>query len=142
MEKICKHCRASFRAIETRKRGVRFSHHITGGGKHFCSVKCRDAFRRVIRTGRNKTKSYKKEIRSCRMHLIRTRGANCEICQANFIGVEYVLDLHHIDGNPKNNAAENLAFICSNCHRRLHKGDAVYIQKVVLNTSSLQGVLL
>lgn len=31
------------------------------------------------------------------------------------------IDIHHKDGNHKNNSSENLENICSNCHRLVHK---------------------
>lgn len=32
------------------------------------------------------------------------------------------LDVHHIDRNRANGAADNLAILCSNCHREIHAG--------------------
>jgi 5-methylcytosine-specific restriction protein A len=31
--------------------------------------------------------------------------------------------VHHIDGNPKNNAMENLMSVCNACHEKIHKND-------------------
>ena len=31
--------------------------------------------------------------------------------------VVYMRDIHHIDGNPRNNKPENLKLLCQNCHR-------------------------
>jgi 5-methylcytosine-specific restriction protein A len=31
--------------------------------------------------------------------------------------------VHHIDGNSKNNAADNLMSLCNRCHEDIHKGD-------------------
>lgn len=39
----------------------------------------------------------------------------CNMC--NFKGLSYQLDIHHVDGNPKNNDLNNLEVLCANCHR-------------------------
>ena len=41
---------------------------------------------------------------------------SCENC-----GSTQNLDVHHIDGNPLNNAPENLAVLCRSCHNLQHK---------------------
>ena len=33
-----------------------------------------------------------------------------------------MLDVHHKDGDPKNNSEDNLITLCSNCHRLAHAG--------------------
>lgn len=42
----------------------------------------------------------------------------CEICEA-----ESRLEIHHIDGNRRNNEDENLIAICSSCHKKIHYRD-------------------
>lgn len=45
------------------------------------------------------------------------RGLECEECGiSEYNGKPITLQLHHIDGNPKNNSRENLKFLCPNCH--------------------------
>jgi 5-methylcytosine-specific restriction endonuclease McrA len=42
----------------------------------------------------------------------------CGLCgnTGNWWGLEIQLELHHINGNPKDNRIENLVFMCPNCH--------------------------
>lgn len=41
----------------------------------------------------------------------------CECCgNKEWLGVELPLEIHHIDGNHKNNHLENLQILCPNCH--------------------------
>ena len=42
----------------------------------------------------------------------------CEICE-----VESRLEIHHIDGNRRNNEDENFIAICSSCHKKTHYRD-------------------
>lgn len=53
----------------------------------------------------------------CKPHLIKERGHTCECCK-NSTWMEKLipLEIHHIDGNKKNNAGENLLLLCCNCH--------------------------
>lgn len=46
----------------------------------------------------------------------------CEECGADDYhnGKPLVLQLHHVDGNRKNNRVENLQLLCPNCHSQTH----------------------
>ena len=52
-------------------------------------------------------------------HLLRskTKDNKCELCGITEWNSNPIsLQLHHIDGNPKNNKLENLQILCPNCH--------------------------
>ena len=53
-----------------------------------------------------------------REHAMREIPYQCGICRntGKWWGFEMVLELHHINGNPKDNRKENLSFMCPNCH--------------------------
>lgn len=43
--------------------------------------------------------------------------AKCEICGiSNWMNKQIVFQIHHINGNSKNNRVENLQLLCPNCH--------------------------
>ena len=54
-----------------------------------------------------------------RNYMLEKSGYKCELCGQNKInpvtGVS-PLQIHHIDGNPANNAESNLQVLCPNCH--------------------------
>ena len=59
------------------------------------------------------------------MHWSRTRRAakrrdegRCVRC-----GGEYLLSIHHLDGDRRNNAPANLATLCAPCHREAEQED-------------------
>jgi len=52
-----------------------------------------------------------------RKHLISEIG-KCERCGYNKI--PEILQLHHKDGNRKNNTRENIILLCPNCHEEVH----------------------
>ena len=45
----------------------------------------------------------------------------CERCKRDtWMDMPIPLELHHIDGDHKNNKLENLMVLCSNCHMQMH----------------------
>lgn len=51
--------------------------------------------------------------------LIRERGEHCELCgwkEQNALTKKIPIQVHHKDGNWKNNKSENLILLCPNCH--------------------------
>ena len=50
--------------------------------------------------------------------LCRQQG-RCPQCR-QMIECEQEIELHHLDGNPRNNRIANLVFLHSNCHRQIH----------------------
>lgn len=46
---------------------------------------------------------------------LQTKERKCENC-----GALKPLEIHHIDGNAKNNASQNLKILCANCHMSGH----------------------
>lgn len=55
--------------------------------------------------------------RTIAKYLIRKRGHRCEICKnTTWNGKPITLEAHHIDGNFKNNALDNVQLTCPNCH--------------------------
>lgn len=66
----------------------------------------------------NKSKHYKGEVGS-KVRYRRHLGDSCERC--GFVPEHPAqMDVHHIDGNHSNDAEENLATLCANCHRLHH----------------------
>jgi len=52
-----------------------------------------------------------------RIRLLDKRGYTCEICKINnWLEKKITLEIHHIDGNNKNNNLDNLQILCPNCH--------------------------
>jgi len=50
-------------------------------------------------------------------YLLDTRGHCCEVCGiTEWMNKPAPLELDHKDGNPNNNALENVRLICPNCH--------------------------
>ena len=73
---------------------------------HFCSIECKRQFQTT--TGSYVPRDY-----------LKRRIIQCQIC-----GLEQsdLLEVHHKDGNRKNNNLGNLLVVCPNCHTRIHKG--------------------
>lgn len=54
---------------------------------------------------------------NCRKKLLNERGNQCEGCQRKTWNKQPIMvELHHIDGDHRNNHKENLLLMCPNCH--------------------------
>jgi|688.fasta_scaffold347514_1 hypothetical protein len=98
---------------------------IIGKGKLYCSIKCQNVFQSEI-----KIKSWQLGMddgyetngtvrRYIKKFLLEKRGQKCEECGWNKINPntnKCPLEIHHRDGNYKNNIEENLQILCPNCH--------------------------
>jgi len=52
-----------------------------------------------------------------RLRFIVERGNGCEKCGIEqWRGKKIVVEVHHIDGDSKNNSSENIILLCPNCH--------------------------
>lgn len=98
-------------------------------GRRFCSMACRDEYLRSggARSGEDHPSWLGDDAKPisirARARLIRVRrGAGyCESCTFMLAS-----ETHHKDGNPLNNADENLAFLCMGCHDLAHLGETVW----------------
>lgn len=108
VECVCGYCNETF---------IRSKSKITNSrsGINFCSRKCKDRAQRY-ESGVDgaKPKTYIYSIISYRRRAIRFYGAVCSEC--GYSDDSRMLDAHHLDGNRKNNAIENLRVLCVWCH--------------------------
>ena len=64
-------------------------------------------------------------------------GSRCSFCPEHIIAA---LEVHHIDGNPRNNAASNLLLVCASCHAKVTAG-VIPLERVVARKQQLQAEL-
>lgn len=56
-------------------------------------------------------------IGSIKKRIVEERGRKCEKCGlTEWMGERLDIEIHHIDGDGKNNAGNNLILLCPNCH--------------------------
>ena len=82
--------------------------------REFCSIKCRtiSEFKE-----RMKDPSYVPGKSVIRKYVLLTRDCICEKCRhSTWMGLPIPLEIHHKDGNYKNNQDNNIELICPNCH--------------------------
>ena len=91
----------------------------------FCSNKCQNDFnfKEYIKKWKNgETDGLKGEYsvsNHIRRYLYEKNNGKCENCgwgEVNPYTERVPLEIHHIDGNYKNNTEENLQLLCPNCH--------------------------
>lgn len=86
-------------------------------GKYFCSKPCQTTWRNTQFVG-NKHANWKDGHYAYKSVLSRAGiPPICIMCGSND---SRVLAVHHRDQNRKNNAVENLVWICHNCHHLVH----------------------
>jgi len=83
----------------------------------------------------------KLHIQTLRKLLIKDVGNCCEICNNSiWIDSPITLEIHHIDGDNKNNELKNLQILCPNCHSQTDNYKAKNIKKRICN--QLENLLL
>jgi len=98
---------------------------ITGKGKIYCSIKCQNIFQldnkiKLWQLGKDDGCETNGTVRRyIKKFLLEKRGQKCEECGWNKINLntnKCPLEIHHKDGNYKNNKENNLQILCPNCH--------------------------
>lgn len=110
---ICQNCKAQF-----------FSH----SKQKFCSLKCSAEFRHKDfidkwKTGKitgllspNKFLLVSNHIRNYLLEKFDNKCAQCGFNKRHPVDNRSILEIHHIDGNCRNNSEDNLILLCPNCH--------------------------
>ena len=97
---LCKSCNTEYKYFDSQQSG------------HFCSRECTQDYR--IKTIMESGKANKGNAKT---YLKRFAEYKCSCCGvSDWNGKKLVLQLEHIDGNPKNNTINNVTWLCPNCH--------------------------
>lgn len=134
--RVCQYCGASFEAHLSE---------ISNGGGKFCSRSCATTYRNIHSNPtqneevRKKISSNHADVSGEKNPMFGRRGKSapsyidgrmafkCEThrrillasgveCKCAVCGATGKLDVHHLDGNHKNNDSKNLVWLCHNCH--------------------------
>jgi hypothetical protein len=98
---------------------------ITGRGKKYCSIKCQQdyGFKNKITNwqcglddGYETNGTVRRYIKRHLLHKHNYRCSECGWDKINKNTNKCPLEIHHIDGNYKNNSENNLKVLCPNCH--------------------------
>lgn len=109
---ICTWCEKDFRIKEHRRKRSK-------SGLNFCSRNCKDEAQRIDNNIKEIQPSHYKDGSSVyRDRALKYYGNKCRSC--NYNKNINILQVHHIDGNRKNNRISNLEVLCPNCHITLH----------------------
>lgn len=89
--------------------------------KTYCSRSCSNKGRAGIKYKQENSNSKHKHSHDLKSMLIDLRGAKCEKCSCDIVGI---LQSHHIleVSNGGDDAPENLMLLCPNCHYTEHHG--------------------
>jgi hypothetical protein len=98
---------------------------IDGKGQVYCSIKCQNIFQynskiQLWKLGKDDGCETNGTVRRyIKKFLLIERGRKCEECGWNKTNPntnKCPLEIHHKDGNYKNNKEDNLQILCPNCH--------------------------
>lgn len=109
----CAYCKKLFQKRRTQLKSSK-------SGFYFCNRICKESAQKLgglkeimpqhYGTGSSRLK---KDVATDRFNI----KLSCCDCNEN---KEYLLCIHHVDGNPTNNIEENLEIVCFNCHAKRH----------------------
>lgn len=120
VEVICEHCHQPFKTSPSRKQT-----------KKYCSRACAWAAKRRDET-RYPTGA---RLKIKRLGLL----DRCHQCGYN--AYPEILEIHHIDRNPANNAWNNLAIVCPNCHKAHHYAGIDLVFKTIRDVMIERGII-
>ncbi len=87
-------------------------------GRFFCDKSCQTVWRNKFYSGKNHALWTGGSNSYNRRKLLKTGiPVACKLCNEKD---RRVLQVHHIDSNRENNEADNLMWLCMNCHRLVH----------------------
>ena len=94
--------------------------------RRFCSITCTNNFLRdklidKFKKGEYKSNGNNKMPLTIRNFLLEQNNYKCELCGYEGYNIKTgnsILQIHHIDGNSKNNTPQNIQLICPNCHAK------------------------
>lgn len=100
---------------------------LAGANKKTCSRSCANNQRAGIIYKIGSPKDKVKDQRAVKLRLLALRGAKCERC--GYARYE-ILQVHHNDRDRENNAPENLALLCPNCHAEEHYLEQSWLRRI------------
>lgn len=128
-EYCCKECyyesvrakRPKVICISCGKEVEKYSSTVLRNENNYCSRECYDSRR---------AEDLKRLKRGTKYYLDLIHESSCECGEHE----DYLLQVHHKDGNHNNNSPDNLEIVCANCHVKRHlkldaKGRVVYHPK-------------
>ena len=122
----CKNCAKEYKYFDSQQSG------------HFCSKKCTQDYRvkLIMESGTAKKGN-------ATTYLKRFAEYKCSCCGINeWNGKKLVLQIEHIDGNPKNNSIDNVTWLCPNCHTQTEtwgSKNSSYAAKQRIKSGAIKG---
>lgn len=115
-----------------RKEMITFNSIVNRNEHHYCSRECYN----------NRSGDNKKQIKRGTAYMQRLIHASICGCGES---KDYLLEIHHIDGDDTNNKDDNIEIVCSNCHMKRHlklnkNGIWVYHPKSLTDRSLLNSL--
>lgn len=113
--KVCLKCGKQF---QRRRFGDRLEDYTRFNNRRFCSKSCN------LRAEAESRSAFHSEAR-------KYAGSYCVLC-----GETNSLDVHHNDGNIRNNIPDNLTTLCHPCHMKLHWNQNDFRERAISNRKS------
>jgi len=91
-------------------------------GNVYCNSSCSSSKNNSLFRTWEDNPNFKHGLNKYRRQKLKVSENKCEDCGIDDLDV---LEIHHLDGNRKNNKMENLAILCANCHKKRHKSKLI-----------------
>lgn len=120
LEKYCQYCG---KKIERKRYSGILEDYTVFKKRKYCDRECMK--RAFLKIGKNNQTWSNAHTTARKINELILHKETCELC-----GSDINLDMHHIDGNWKNNELNNLMCLCRSCHIKLEKNKVKKVCKI------------
>lgn len=123
IKKIEKYCEYCGKLLQRKRFKGRLEDFTAFSNRKYCNRECMK--RKYLKIGKHNQNWSNSHTTARKINELILHKQKCELCESKIN-----LDIHHIDGDWKNNNLDNLICLCRSCHTKLEKNKNKKVCKI------------